>query len=218
MNRKSLRIVLYSMLLAFILFGGYVSAAGNLLVNPSFEEVDEYGEPIGWEMYSASPMLASASITNEVAIDGKSSLLCSINYALAGTKEAVLMQDVPVKKNKVYKIGFKFRKENFKETGPYITINIRDIDGKNIEFAEPLTMVDHNKIDDPNLEWDDMGFRVVLRDRESEVGEGEWVDNWVMIKTNEDTAFIHLAIGIKVKRPNGTGKIYFDNIYIEEVQ
>ena len=195
-----------------------MSAAGNLLVNPSFEEVDQYGEPTGWSMYSASPMLASASITKEMAVSGKSSLMCSINYALAGTKEAVLMQDVAVEKNKVYKIGFKLRKENFKETGPYITINIYDKDGKNIEYGEPLIMVDHNKIDDPNLEWDDMGFRVVLRDRESGVGEGEWVENWVIIRTNEDTAFIHIAVGIKVKNPNGTGKVYFDDMYIEEVQ
>ena len=71
---------------------------------------------------------------------------------------------------------------------------------------------------DPNLEWDDMGFRVVLRDRESDAGEGEWVHHWVMIKTTEDTAFIHLAVGIKVKNPKSTGKVYIDNMYVEEVQ
>lgn len=217
MNSKTLRIAVCSILVLAIC-AGYVSAANNLLVNPSFEEVDEYGEPTGWAMYAASPMIVSASITNEMAASGKNSLLCSINYALAGKKEAVLMQDVPVEKNKLYKIGLKYRKENFKETGPYLTINIYDKDGKEIAYTEPLIMKDHNKIDDPLLFWEDMGFRLVLKDTGSDIGEGEWVDHWVIIKTNEDTEFIHVAVGIKVKNPNNTGKVYFDDMYIEEVQ
>ena len=219
MNRKSLRIALFSIAI-LIMCAGYVNGASNLLVNPSFEEVDKYGAPTGWKIYSSSSMSAGALITNDVAVSGKSSFLCSINYPFTGKLEAVLLQQIPVEKNKVYKVGLKYRKENFGGTGPYTytTIQIWDKDEQNIIYIEPLIMLEHNKIDDQLLFWQDEGFRVVLKDKGSNIGEGEWVDHWVVIKTNEDTAFIYIVVGITVKNPDTTWKMYFDDIYIEEVR
>lgn len=223
MNRKSLRVPLYLTLLVLIMCAGYVSAATNLLVNPSFEEVDQYGELKGWRTFSSSPMIVGVSVSSDVVVTGKNSLLCSLNYTISGKPEAIVLQEVPVKKNTLYKVGFKYRKENYTEKGPLMTIQIWDgfkgATENNIVYIEPLIMQDHNKIDDPMVLWEDQGYRVMLKDLGSSVlAEDEWVEHWAIIKTNDKTEAIHIAVGIKSNNPNNTGKVYFDDIYIEEFQ
>jgi hypothetical protein len=227
---RKFALIALCVLLAVVMCVGYIGAEGgeNLVLNPSFESVDKSGEPSDWEVDNPIPIITKLEISDDMAVSGDKSLKISAKGA-NGRWEARVRQRVLVEPNKLYKVSLYHRKENIDAD---ITVIIIDPEKKvndnwvSISYGQTKIMEEANvKIVDRTIHlhgWEDKDWTVTLIDRGSDLAIGEWVEDWVIIKTPDQTGALLLSVGMKIWMVSDSvikdGTLYIDDISVVEVQ
>lgn len=227
---RRLALMTLCVLLAVVMCVSYIGAEGgeNLVLNPSFESVDKSGEPLEWEVDNPIPIITKLEVSDDTAVSGDKSLKISAKGA-NGRWEARVRQRVLVEPNKLYKVSLYHRKENIDADITVIIIepekNVND-NWVSISYGQTKIIEDVNaKIVDRTIHlhgWEDKDWVVTLIDRGSDLAREEWVEDWVIIKTPDETEALLLTVGMKIWMVTDSvvkdGALYIDDISVVEVQ
>ncbi len=204
-----------------LIIASFAFAAPNLLENPSFEEVDVDGIPVGWGYIrsGAKEHHMFFSVSDEHVVSGNYSGRIEIVEEVAKKREGFFYQVVPIEEGRLYKISFNYLRDNIARVMPNIifyesyTDYATNVKSSNVDTS---CIYDHSQLES-DLAWGTNNGAINFGDINS-TPDGEWIHRWIIVDPPAGTNYIGFWTNIKggVVSTSRRGNIYWDDICIQE--